>query len=328
MITLISDGTKFHMISTCKHLAKIFLFSAYFTGVMYLSAQNSQIEQSRQTGLRGPDLSDLGLAEEEETGLGDVPSTEGDEDLGVQQLLRQQIKYKAFSVFGDVAGLYTTNVALASEGAEDDFFIIGTVGGSWTPQVTEGLFVDVSANQQFYRYNEFDALDFNSTNAGVGVTYVAKDLENLISFVRYNYNILTDTEDWEEIFSEHTVQVGTVFPWQLDRAQRVTAGIDATFGWADPDDSQRNEYAFQTGYDARISRWFSLSLFYRVAFNDYTTSGRDDLNQNFSLTASFLITDWMTVRATTSAGINSSNQDVFDYDVLTPGGNLTFDYQF
>jgi hypothetical protein len=66
-------------------------------------------------------------AEEYET----VPASPGDDDLGVQLILKKREQYRPFQVFGDVAGSYTSNAFLTENGARGDYFFVGQVGASY-----------------------------------------------------------------------------------------------------------------------------------------------------------------------------------------------------
>jgi hypothetical protein len=312
----------------------LFCAVLFFTAIVEGRSQTTppQAEQANQFRVN-PNLNPVEDEEEEgeESTAVDgetAPASPGDSDIGVQQVLKRRDKLQPFTLFGDFSGFYTSNVALAKQGLQEDAFYVGTVGASWQPRITNELLGEVTVKQQFFRYDQTQALDFNSLNIGGGLTYVLRNFYDLTLFNRFNFQRLTDGEEDQEFYKEYRVSFGAqkVFPLAKAHYLFVGAGVDLPF--SDPYVSQRYEYSLYGGYHLDITRDFQANVFYRIAAYDYAVGHRDDLNNNASIALTYEICDYLTLTGSFSAGFNNSNQPVFDYEVYNSGGGLTLKYKF
>lgn len=304
-----------------------------------LSAQTtreSQIEQSRRFQTTAP-LRDTGTSSEEDEDIFDQsPSTDGDSDLGDQILLKESKKPKLFSVFGGAALFHTNNVALVDAGEADDAFFVGQVGVSYRPQINPHIFGEVTVRQQYFRYDEFRALDFDSFDAGGGITTIIPELGNILPYFRYNYNRLTYAKDngdgkaGTEFFTNHTFTTGILKTFQFSRAHSLYFGPSALFAISNPQTVERNEFAFLLGYDVNLTRSLKGQLSYRIAGLEYTDRSlqRSDLNQTLNGTLTYSFTEWLSLSSSTSVGFNNSSVPSLNYEFVTTGGNLSLKYDF
>ncbi|MGI8601525.1 MAG: hypothetical protein ACR2OZ_00840 [Verrucomicrobiales bacterium] len=81
-----------------------------------------------------------------------APKMEGDEEFGVQRVLYRRSNWEPFNVRFDLSSSYTSNVALVSEGEQDDWFLRSGIQFSYTPQLKGGLFFSTTFSDQVYRY--------------------------------------------------------------------------------------------------------------------------------------------------------------------------------
>lgn len=285
---------------------------------------DAAIEQSRlfqaTTGLREPGY------ENYETEA--APATPGDPDLGVQQILRRKDDYDPFRIYGSTELFFTDNVGLVKDGAQDDAYFVGQVGATWAPRITPTLFGQVNVGQQFFRYDEFDGLDFDSLNVGAGLLKYWPEAGGVSTGLRYNYNRLTDAERGKEFFRNHQaiLTVGKTFA----HTRNLFTFIDgtATFSFSDPYDAQRWEYGASGGVFGRITRAWDAQASYRIALNDYFAEGRDDLNQSIVLQTGYNFGEFVRLGAQTSFNFNNSTQPVFDYESIGTGGGLYLNVKF
>lgn len=257
-----------------------------------------------------------------------APSTPGDPDLGVQQILKRKETYQPFRLQGSVEGFFTNNVALVKDGRQSDAYLVGTVGASWVPKINELFYGEISATQQFFRYDEFRALDFDSLNLGGGLTHYWSALAHLATTARYNYNRLTDTDRGKEFFRNHQASLSVSKTFAHTRNLFTFVDGTALFSFSDPYASQRWEYALSGGIFGRITRAWDAQASYRIALYDYFTDGRDDLNQSINLQTSYHFTKWARIGATTTFTFNNSTQPIFDYDAINTGGGLYLNLKF
>jgi len=291
------------------------------------TARQAQIDQNRQININ-QDVSPPPAQDNTAFDTEAVPSS-GDADLGQQLILKEKPKFRPFRVFGGFDSYYTTNVALAKTDQLDDAFFVGQVGASYQPRITESLYGEVTVREQFFRYDEFGVLDFDSFNAGGGLSYILRNFYDIALGGRFNFNRLTDEQQGQEFYKEYALTFTQQKAFVLSRAHYVYVGALQEVNMTDPVIPQRNEYALFTGYQAKLTRNLEAGLYYRLSWFDYATQGRDDLNQNLSVSLSYKIMDWLSLDASTSFGFNNSNQPAFfNYDVINTGGGLSLNYKF
>jgi hypothetical protein len=289
------------------------------------TAVDAAIEQNRlfqsTPGLRQPEYEGSAKGET-------APATEGDPDLGMQQILKRNEKYQPFRVSGSTELSYTDNVGLVKKGAQGDAYFVGSVEAAWVPKITESFYAEASVRQQFFRYDKFDGLDFDSLNLGAGLTYYWKDLANMASTVRYNYNRLTDGDEGKEFFRNHQLSAGLNKTFAHTRNLFTFVDATAQFSLSDPYDAQRWEYALTGGVFGRIARHWDAQASYRIALYDYFSEGRDDLNQGINLQTGYHFCPWATVGALTTFTFNNSTQPAFDYEAINTGGGVYLNVKF
>lgn len=261
------------------------------------------------------------------TDVAPIPSTPGDDDLGEQWILKEKEKYEAFRIFGDTTLLYTSNAALSRTNELSDALFVGQVGASWVPKITDRLQAEVTVRQSFFRYGEFDVLDFNSLNAGAGMTYVMPRLWDIAVFARYNYNWLTDT-DGNEIFHNNTLTIGLQKAFVLTRSHYFYVGYFSEFGWADPEVAERDEHTLYGGYHLDITRSLAADIGGTAAIYDYSEVDRTDLNLGLNFSLRWEIVKNVSLVGSASFATNISDRSVFDYDVLNAGGGLAVSFKF
>lgn len=287
-----------------------------------------QIEQARQLEQTGPPVfpnEDTGIVSD----MPDIASeSPGDEDLGQQLILKRKQDVKTLFVFAETNANYTSNVGLTDGFEEEDWFWHTSFGAIWQPRLASNLIGNVSISQDFFRYDAFSELDFDSLNVGAGLTYNLWFFHNVSASLQLNYNRLTTGNYNDEFFSNKSVILGLAKNFLLSRAHYIYAGGGANLGWSNPSEAQRNEYALYLGYHVRLARRFELDASYRVAINNYTDIDRTDLNQTIDLGVRYHFTPWSSAAAFVSGGFNDSDRTGFDYNVLNTGAGISLNLRF
>jgi hypothetical protein len=256
-----------------------------------------------------------------------APLSFGDADIGEQWILKELPKYEAFLLFGDVAGFGTSNAALTKENTLSDWFMVARVGASYQPRFSETLQGELTVSQAFFRYNEYDALDFDSTNVGAGLTYIATSLWNAAFFGRYNYTYLSNEDFGDQIFDSHSITFGAQKSFLFTRSHYAYLGYSSVFSWADPYATQRNEHGLYGGYHMFVTRDLEFDAYTRVAWYDYTQD-RNDFNGILNLAIRYNFTEWLNVTASFSTAVDRSDQSRFDYNVFNGGGGIQLNARF
>ena len=293
-----------------------------------LEAQNQiRIEQARAVTLPTKLSTTPPVSTSSNLPSGDQAITQ-DDAFGAQRILKNTPPPRPFQAFAEMSAFATNNVALVNRSREADSFLVATFGLSYRHALTSTVQFETTLRGAMFRYNKFDVLSFNSVDAGGGVVWNPAQLPGVDLFLRYNFTDLF-SEDGDTFFKNHTVTLGGQKTLALSRAHAVFAGASAQLGIADPAISQRDEYIAYTGYHLQATRQLDVDLLYRYGYFVYREEGdRRDHNQAISLGLRFRINDYAALSASSFVGINSSNQEVFDYDVLNGGGGVGVSLRF
>ena len=252
-----------------------------------------------------------------------------DKDLGEQQILKRREEYKPLTFSVSTPVYYTSNVALTRSGEEGDVLFSPGITVSYQPRLTKTLYAEIGVSQQFFVYDRFSELDFASFDAIAGLAYYLPQFHNLSLRARYDYNRLTDTDNFDEFFVDHSYILSANMPFRISRAQQLAVGIDTALAfWSHPDAPRRNDYSFYVGYSVNLSRSFSIDTSARVAVRDYYVGDRTDVSEIFALSANYRINEWFMLSFLSSFAWNQSNHSVFDYDVANVGGGAALVIRF
>ncbi len=249
-------------------------------------------------------------------------------DLGEQWIYQSKETPKSLTAAIEVSAYHTSNVALTSRNALDDNYLVGQLAVSWQRPLDKALVFDISLQQAFFRYDEFSQLNFDSLNAGCGLTWQTSFLGGTSWYARYNFNRLTAENFGSELYTSHSLLVGGQKVFQLSRADSLFLGVSAQVNFADPAALERREYSLYGGYALAITRSISCDAIYRAAIYDYNQTDRTDLNQTLSVGVHWRPVEVLTVSGTVSGALNRSDKSTFDYDLLTAGATLSIGYQF
>ncbi len=257
-----------------------------------------------------------------------APASPGDDDIGRQVILRRQERQQPFTAFGDFSGHWSQNIALTADSEQGDWMLVGQVGASYAPRLSSQWLMDVTVRHQWFRYQDFTELDFDSLDAGIGFTHVMDYFHDVAWTLRYNYSRLTDEEEGNEFSKTHSITTGfnKVFPFS--RAHFLMAGFSATMSMQDPAAAQRDDFSLYANYVANLTRALEASLYYRISYIVYDFGGREDLGNNVSLGLRYKITEWCDVNSTGSLSFNNSEEPIFDYASYSVGGTVGLRYRF
>jgi len=99
-------------------------------------------------------------------------------------------------------------------------------------------------------------------------------------------------------------------------------------GKSRPRSEERDQVGIHAAYHLQITRSIEADLLYRYAAQFYDAGGRVDHNQALSIALGFYPARWFRVDSSVSAARNDSSLSAFDYDVLSLGGGIKFDFRF
>jgi hypothetical protein len=261
---------------------------------------------------------------------GHAAASPNDADLGVQEILKRAEQYQPFTASVGAPFFYTSNIALARSGEVSDFLVAPGAGFYYEPRITRTFYGLLDVRQQFFYYDRFNSFDFGSFDVEAGFNYYLPQFHNLILRGRYDFNRLTFSDRvLDELFSNHSLIASAELPFRFGRAQQLSLGADVDVSVAaDLRGPRRNDYDVYLGYSVHLSRWFSLDSAGRVVVRDYTAGGRTDVSEILAVSATYRLTTWWTMSATSSFAANRSNHSAFDYNVANVGGIISLSVKF
>ena len=252
-----------------------------------------------------------------------------DKDIGEQQILKRAEEYHPFTISVYSPVYWTSNAALVSKGEQDDVLVAPGVTFMYEPRITNTLYAQVGVIQQFFFYDQLTELNFASLDVIAGLHYYLPQFHNLSLRGYYDYNRLTDTDNFDEIFVDHSIILNAELPFRIARAQQFLAGIALNLSFeGNPESPRRNNYSLYGSYDVALSRSFSLDAGFQLVVRDYYSDDRTDVNEILSVSANYRVRDWLTLSALSSFAWNQSNHSVFDYSVANIGGGVALTLKF
>jgi outer membrane scaffolding protein for murein synthesis (MipA/OmpV family) len=248
-------------------------------------------------------------------------------DIGVMLIMKKREAEQAFRFFADTSSFYTNNAALTKHDTHGDSYFTADIGLTYEHKLADSLSIEATVREAFYRYSEFTSLDFESLDAGLGLSYEAKKFWNIMFFGRYNFERFTQGDIGRDFFRNNTLTVGLQKTFAFGGSNYAYIGYSSIFGFTYPYDEQRDEHGIFMGLRYNFTRALSCELYYRVALFDYT-GGRQDVNQTASASLSYNFTAWLKLIATASFSSDRSNRSALDYDALGTGGGLALQLRF
>lgn len=252
-----------------------------------------------------------------------------DDAFGMQVILKRQEKPRPFNAFAEIGAFVTSNVALVGRNEQDDGFLVGTAGASFSRRFAYDLRVEASARGSLYRYDKFRELDFQSLDLSTAVAWSPPPLRGAEILLRYTFTDLTTAEQGEEFYRNHAILLGVQKVVPFSRAQAAYFGASAQWSFADPAPAGRDEYVAYAGYRAQLTRSIDADLFYRYGRYVYREgAGRQDNNHTVSVAVRYTPKAWVSFSVTGFYGANRSNRRAFDYDVVNAGVGVQCSWRF
>ena len=218
---------------------------------------------------------------ESSTGLVDpqfTPFSPGDSDLGVQEILTVRPDVTPVHVSLGVDLHYTDNAPATLFTTSDSSALLATrLGISWKPHLGNGWFADLGMSQEFYEFDENNALDFQNFLPYVGVVKNLVDLDDTIFYARYEYQRLTTSSFSESRYHASRVRTGLQKSLISTPRHQLSGGISAAYDLhAGPDALERKEYAVELSYSYSFTEKLSAVAIGRSAIWDFDDFGRED----------------------------------------------------
>lgn len=129
-----------------------------------------------------PEYSDGGN-EVPATGLGQLPYSPADSDLGIQEILVERGSVEPIMFDFTTSILRTDNAPSGNSLTDRSSWISAShMSLSWRPHIVQGWSADVGIGQDLYRYDRTNALDFENFGLRAGIYKNLPDLDDTVRF--------------------------------------------------------------------------------------------------------------------------------------------------
>jgi hypothetical protein len=219
---------------------------------------------------------------------------------------------------------YTSNAFLVRDGEQSDFFWNGRVGASFVPYATRDFTPRLTFDQNWFRYDDFGSLDFDSQNLVLDLKY---DLNrNDTWFVNGSYALsrLSAPHGSTGEFYRSGFLSGSITHLVQLQSVPVSLGMIAGAYWrhGDPSSSDRVAGFLHVAAIYNVGEKVQLSGFIRPEIQHYTHDLSGGSREDFNLTVGTALTwnpkDYLSVGATVAYVGNFSNVSERRYDLVTP----------
>jgi hypothetical protein len=250
-----------------------------------------------------------------------APRSPGDSDLGEQLLLRRNEKLDDFLVQADVFVFWTNNAEHVDTNRKSDAFWGWRSFVNWHPNITSQLIADVGVTQDWYRYDRFDDLDFETLAATAGLIYLEPRLKNVAFFAQYEFDRFT--QDFDDLTRSHSIRAGAQKQFVFNRRSNLVTSLLGDWDFDNNVDSlKRNEYQAEVAWNYKLLQPLELTLSYRYTLFDYTEVDRSDSLHSLNLCLVYSPNKWLQIYAGANYNFNNSNHAVYDYEAANMGGGV------
>ncbi len=250
-----------------------------------------------------------------------APTSPGDDDIGQQLILKQVPKSEPFRFTADGFMFYTDNAAHTSTGELSDSFYGWRAAAAYQPKLGNKLFADIGVSEDWFRYNELEALNFESLEVNASLLYAVPKLADSLIFAGYQYNRIT--QDFEPLLNSHSIRAGIQKLVLIDRRNSINLGLMGDWDIdVDVAAIKRNEYSADVGWRYKLMQDLQLSLGYRYTYFDYSELDRSDNFHSIAFGVSYVPWKWCEIYLSATYSFNNSDYDVYDYEAANLGGGL------
>lgn len=260
-----------------------------------------------------------------------APESPADSDLGHQLILKRN-EGRAPVRFDLSTNIYWTDNTASARTNKDDGFIWQTRAlATWRPRIGDNLFADLYLSQNFYNYDSPSSLNFERTDARIGLVKLTPDFFDMLFFARYEYARITSGSLSDSIYAAHRVRVGAHKVFLNTPKHSAYAALDYAHNLdTSPSRLDRNEYSAHVGYSYQISDKVRAVLYYHYTHFDYDLAGREDKNHVLGAELYWQLTKSTRFQASFTYVENDSNLPLgaADYDTIQGGLGIGFTTKF
>lgn len=229
---------------------------------------------------------------------------------------------------------YTSNAFLVPSDERNAVFWNGRFGASFVPYATRDFTPRLTLEQNFFRYDRFSELDFDSQSAQLEVKYdLARDDSWFVNVSYAVARLYAPHSDVDEFYRYGLASASISNVRQLGGSPVYFAGsFGSQFRHGDPSQFDRvTAYVNAVLFYSPLEH-FQLTVFVRpegqLYTNDPIDSSRTDFNVSVGASAVLTPVEYVSLGVTASFVGNYSSSDPSDYEVFSPsvviGGRIAF----
>lgn len=261
-----------------------------------------------------------------------APFSPADSDLGVQQILAAYdglppVEFRFETSINYINNLPDSNPFLDAS----DWFWASQLDLNWMPRIANGWFLDLGLGQGFYSFEDNQARDFENFQAHIGAVKSIPELDDLLIFVRWENQRITNGTLSESEYSASRIRLGMQKNLILAPRYQLSAGLDAAFDLTANEDSlKRNQYSA----DVSFTYWFGDKLISTISWTgakwDFDEKGREDWNHIIGLEITWTPCEHLDIFANIFYTNNDSNTKLGanDFESFQTGVGFGVNYSF
>ncbi len=256
-----------------------------------------------------------------------------DPELGDISIVARAPRPKMFTFWTSQTVNFTSNAFLVRDNEQQAFFWNGRAGAAFVPYATRNFTPRLTFEQNWFRYDHFSKLDFDSQNLQLDLKY---------DLTRDDSWFVTGSYGASRLYSQHP-SIGEFYRYGLANLSITHFGqvpnapfyLGVTGGsyWRTGDASTSDRVAAYISVLALypICDTVQLAAFARPEYQHYThdpSGTRDDFNLTVGATLSWNPREYLSFGATAAYVGNFSSVSARRYDLITPsllfGGQYSF----
>jgi hypothetical protein len=247
-----------------------------------------------------------------------------DTELGEISLVLRQPRPKMFTFSTTQSYNFTDNAFLVRDNKEGAFFWNGRLDASFVPYATRDFTPRLTFEQNWFRYDHFSTLNFDSQSALLDLKYDLTPDDRWFIDGSYSYSRLYSQYDTTgEFYKFGLLNFSMTHVMALPQLP-IYIGLTGGGYWRQGDPSiydRISPYISAVGIYS-LTRELQLTAFIRPEYQFYTNdpdkSSRKDFNLTLGSTLSWTPVQYVTVAATASYIGNFSTAGARGYNVVTP----------
>jgi hypothetical protein len=247
-----------------------------------------------------------------------------DPDLGEINLVSRTPKPKTFTFSTTQNFLYTSNAFLVPNNDRSTIFWNGRFDASVVPYSTRNFTPRLTFEQNFFRYDNFSQLDFDSHSLQAEVKYDLNRDDSWFVIASYaGARLYTPRGDIDEFYKYGLAHASISHSRQLGQSPVYFAGtLGSNYRHGDPSAFDRVTAFLNAAFLYSPLEYLQLTAYIRPEGQFYTNDPLDDSRTDFNLSLGFAASvtpiEYFSVGLTASFVGNYSSSDPADYDVFSP----------